>query len=443
MISRRTVILAGSLLGSAMAGQATSTGAASDFVRVAGQRFLLSGREYRYVGTNMWYGAYLGAAGPTSNRLRLKRELDSLSALGVNNLRILGSSEDSPLKNSIKPTFRGPTQAYNEDLLVGLDFLLAEMAKRDMKAVIYLNNFWEWTGGMMTYLYWANGGQYIDMNDPSHPWPAFAEFTARFYSNAKANALFREYVRAVVNRQNTITCLLYRDDPTIMSWQLANEPRPGGNLATADLGAFYAWVAETAGFIKSLDPNHLVSTGNEGIRGCLDSEDCTLRMNSASAIDYITFHIWPLNWSWINPADMGKTYPACEANTRVYIESHIKIAERLNKPLVAEEFGFPRDGGVYALSTTATYRDRYYGLVFGAALESAKRQGPFAGTNFWAWGGQGRAQHSDFMMGTGDANFVGDPPQEPQGRNSVFDCDASTLAVVREHAQTLASVAPR
>lgn len=41
------------------------------------------------------------------------------------------------------------------------------------------------------------------------------------------NAL-KGYVRSVVLRNNTITGVTYRDDPTIMAWDLVNEPfNPG------------------------------------------------------------------------------------------------------------------------------------------------------------------------------------------------------------------------
>ncbi|MDE2164329.1 MAG: mannanase [Alphaproteobacteria bacterium] len=440
MISRRGVVLTGTLFTGGCAAGLHSVFRQhdkSDFVRVDGQHFVLRGEPYRYAGTNMWYGAYLGALGPTGNRDRLRRELDALAALGITNLRVLGSSELSPLKNSMRPAFRGPKPPYNDDLLVGLDYLLAEMGKRDLKAVIYLNNYWEWTGGMVTYLYWTNGGHYIDMNDPAHPWPAFADLSAQFYGNTAANALYRNYVDAVVGRRNTVTGIAYRDDPAIMSWQLANEPRPGGSLAHAQFDAFYAWIADTARFIKSWDANHLVSTGNEGLKGCLESEDCVVRTNAISGVDYMTFHIWPLNWGWIDPKNMAGTYPSCEANTKDYIATHLGIAQQVNKPAVAEEFGLPRDGGEYAISVPTTYRDRYYKLIFDAVRDSASKGGPFAGTNFWAWGGEGRAEHPDFMMQPGDTSLVGDPPQEPQGRNSVFNCDASTLDIIRSHATDL------
>ena len=122
------------------------------FVRAEAMRFAHEGAPYRVAGTNMWYAAYLGADAPVGDRDRLKRELDRLAALDVNNIRILGSSELSPLRNSVRPTFRDRTPKFNEALLRGLDHALAEMGQRGMTAVIYLTNFWEWSGGMMTYL---------------------------------------------------------------------------------------------------------------------------------------------------------------------------------------------------------------------------------------------------------------------------------------------------
>jgi mannan endo-1,4-beta-mannosidase len=120
------------------------------FVRARGTRFEREGTPYRIAGTNMWYAAYLGSDAPVGDRERLNRELDRLAALGINNIRILGSSEFSPLKNSVRPTFRDQTAKFNETLLRGLDHTLAEMGRRGMTALISLTNFWEGSGGMMT-----------------------------------------------------------------------------------------------------------------------------------------------------------------------------------------------------------------------------------------------------------------------------------------------------
>ncbi len=387
-------------------------------------------------------GAYLGAEAPIGNRDRLQRELDRLAGLGISNIRILGASELSPLKNSVRPAIRDKAPPYNEQLLQGLDFMLAEMGKRGMRAVIYVNNFWEWSGGMVTYLYWVNGGKYIDMNDPAHPWPEFPDFSAQFYGNAAATELSRQYTEFLVSRTNTVSGVRYRDDPAIMAWQLANEPRPGGSDAfgKANLPAFYAWIAATAKAIKALDPHHLVSTGSEGLKGCLESADCVLTEHKIPEIDYLTCHIWPQNWSWVDKGNLAGTYPTAEKNTKDYIAQHIGFAKSLGKPLVIEEFGFPRDDGGYEPGTPTTLKDKFYEVILSALLASAKDGGPLSGVNFWGWGGEGRAQHGDHHFERGDTSYMGDPPHEPQGWYSVFDQDASTIALLKKYAHALAEV---
>ena len=433
---RRQFVLGSTALLAGCAAPSLTSQSQGAFVRRDGARLTVGDRPFRFAGTNMWYAAYLGADAPFGNRDRLKRELDRLTSLGVRKVRILGSSELSPLKNSVTPAFRTQSGDYNETLFGGLDFVLAEMGKRGMRAVIYLTNFWEWSGGMMTYLYWTNG-HYIDMNDPAHPWPEFPDMSSDFYASAPATRLFADYVRAVVTRRNKVTGKLYRDDPAIMAWQLANEPRPGGSNEAGQrhMPAYLAWIDATARLLKSLDPNHLVGTGSEGTQGCIESDQCVLDAHSSPAIDYVTAHIWPQNWSWADPKDLPGTWPTVERNTRDYIARQVAIAERLGKPLVIEEFGMPRDGGSFEPGTPTTFKDRFYQLIYDAVLANPL----IAGSSFWAWGGEGRAQHADKHFARGDTSYVGDPPHEPQGWYSVFDTDQSTMALIRAQAATLAA----
>jgi mannan endo-1,4-beta-mannosidase len=436
MLNRRDLIHAGSALAGACAIAPLAARASPPaFVRREGTRLVKDGRPYRYVGTNMWYAAYLGANAPYGNHDRLKRELDRIAALGIESVRILGSSENSPLKNSVAPTFRDRGKRYNRTLLEGLDFALAEMGKRKLGAVIYLANFWEWSGGFMTYLYWTNGGRYINMNDPAHPWPEFPDMSSDFYGSPPAVALLNDYIRAVVGRTNSITGRPYRDDSTIQSWQLANEPRPGGSPEAVQrhMPAYLKWIDTTARLIKAIDPNHMVSTGSEGTQGCGESDQCALDAHSSPAIDYMTAHIWPQNWSWADPNDLPGTWPTVEKNTRDYFARQVAIAERLAKPLVVEEFGFPRDNGSFEPGSPTSWKDKFYSLIFELGLDDMKAGGPVAGTHFWAWSGEGRAQHPDHHFQPGDTSYVGDPPHEPQGWYGVFDVDGSTQAVIRNH----------
>lgn len=409
------------------------------FVTVDGTRFILEGEPYTFIGTNMWFGAYLGSTSKEyGDRERLVKELDLLKSLGITNLRILGASERSPLRDAMRPAISHKGVVEQEDILVGLDFMLAEMAKRDMKAVIFLNNFWEWSGGMATYLSWVKNGEIVDMADPEKPWPAFARFTAEFYSNDKAKQLFNNYIKTLLERKNSITGKLYRYDPTIMSWQLANEPRPGdGQESEKNLPAYYDWIKETAALIKSLAPYQLVSVGSEGTMGCLGMAECVINAHKKTNIDYFTFHMWLKNWGWFDVKKPAETYGEAISLASEYIESHLTMAEELNMPAVLEEFGLERDNGEFSPAATTHYRDKYYTFVFEKMIESINKDGPFAGANFWAWGGYGKAMHDDAKWRKGDKAFVGDPPQEPQGLNSVFVTDVSTLKILVNYSDKL------
>jgi mannan endo-1,4-beta-mannosidase len=412
------------------------------FISVRGTQFFYQGMPYHFAGTNMWYGAYLGSPGPTGDRARLVRELDKLKALGFTNLRILAASEESAIRRSVKPAFQRAPGVVDDSLLQGLDFLLAEMAKRRMHAVLYLGNYWEWSGGFSQYNVWT-GQETVDPEDTTKGWHAFMDFSATFYSNEKAMHYYRDYVRSIITRRNTITGGSYVSDPTIMAWQLVNEPRPGrdGEPGKANLPKFYAWVESTASLIHTLDTNHLVSAGSEGTVGTLQSEEYYCRAYEIPQIDYLNLHLWPLNWGWFKPEAWEQTLPQTEINAVAYLNKHMDLARRLAKPIVMDEFGLGRDGGTYLPGTSTQARDRYYRMICSVIEDSARAGAPIAGSNFWAWGGEGHAQHPDGMWRPGDS-FVGDPPQEPQGRNSVFVSDTTTLSILQKHAEAMSTMRP-
>jgi mannan endo-1,4-beta-mannosidase len=416
-------------------------GERDDFIRVQGTHFLHNGKPYYFAGTNLWWGCYLGSPGEAGDRLRLMRELDSLRADGIVNLRVLAASEESYLKRSLRPAIERAPGNLDDSLLEGLDYLLAEMGKRNMHAVLFLNNYWQWSGGMSQYNVWADGGEGVDPDDPAQGYGAFMEFSAKFYANHRADSLFRDYVRSIVSRKNTCNGRRYSADPAIMSWQLANEPRPGtsGPEGEKNLGEFYRWIDRTAEYIHMLDTNHLVSTGSEGAVGFRWSNEYALRTHESKYIDYMTFHLWPLNWGWFNPMKIDETLPPSEEKAVEYIRSHLAVARQLNKPAVLEEFGFPRDSARCAPESPATARDRYFARILGVLADSAAAGAPIAGSNFWGWGGSARGKNADNVWRKGDP-FVGDPPQEPQGFNSVFLTDTTTRRLLRAHALRMMSI---
>lgn len=229
--------------------------AKGDFVTVNKTHFARKGQAYYIVGANFWYGGYLGVAGGVGERARLLKELDNMKAIGINNLRVLAVSEKTDMKSAVRPATTNAPGQYDEELLTGLDFLMAEVAKRDMTVVLYLNNFWQWSGGMTQYLNWFEGTPALDPN-VTKDYDTYMQKTAGFYRNAAAQAEYRNVIAKIVKRVNTITGKPYTEDTHIMSWQLANEPRPGNGNATPEEKAVYVkWIDDVAGYIHSLDRN--------------------------------------------------------------------------------------------------------------------------------------------------------------------------------------------
>ncbi len=391
------------------------------FVKVSGTRFTCEGTPYYFAGANLWQGMNLGMSDANGgDRARLCRELDRLQDAGIVNLRVMAASEGPDTEPyRMVPSLQPSAGVFNEAVFEGLDYLLHEMNKRGMRAVMQLNNYWHWSGGMAQYVSWAEGSSIP--YPPSYPdftgnWSVFMSYSARFYANAQCQTAFRACIRAVVERTNTLSGVPYKDDPTVFSWELANEPRSYPA----------AWIDTTAAYIKSLDMKHLVTCGSEG-----DMGGDFIETHNGSQIDYATCHIWPQNWGWYNPANPA-TYATARQNTLAYLASHADRARNtLGKPLVLEEFGLARDGGSYDPDSPTTYRDAFFRTVYAAVFTNALFGGALGGDNLWAWSGEG-------MPADPAPQWSGDPPHEHPGWYSVYDMDSSTMLVLSEHAAQMA-----
>lgn len=387
--------------------------------------------SYTFMGTNFWYGMNLGSPGEGGDRARLIRELDRLAAMGVRNLRVMAGSEGPDTEGyRMLPSLQYAPGKYNEDMLKGLDYLLVEMGKRDMVAVMCLNNFWNWSGGVGQYLVWAGAADTIP--NPSLPggdWQLYQNFAASFYSNEKATKLFEDHIRFIIGRTNSISGRPYREDPIIMSWELANEPRGANNIA-----GMQQWIQKTSSLINELDPNHLITTGSEGNTSGTSAGTDVYNDHQYPDIDYATIHLWVQNWQLYDPLHADSTYPAAVDFARNYITGQVERARPLGKPVVLEEYGISRDLNNHAAGTPVTVRDKYYREVF-ELVDREIRTGKslLAGVNFWAWGGEGRPASPACIWKKGDA-FIGDPPHEAQGWYSVFDTDSSTISLIKEMA---------
>ena len=400
---------------------------AQNFITIKDNHFVKNSKPYYFIGTNYWYGGMLGTK--NGNRERLKKELNELKSLGITNLRVMASAEGGDQDYTVIPATQ-PTQGkYNQDLLEGLDFFLNELKKRDMDAILYLTNNWEWSGGMAKYLEWNGYGKVPNPNLKPNTWPQFMSYTAQFHQCEPCKKAFLEHIKFMLNRKNSVNGIPYKQDKTIMAWEVANEPRIWN---VENEKAFTNWLNEVASTIKSIDKNHLLTTGSEGKAGSNDDIAAFERTHNNPNIDYLTMHIWPKNWGWYNINDEKNSTEVAIKKTNEYIDEHIKVAQNLKKPLVLEEFGFPREKESLDKKASVENRDHYYEFVFEKMKTSIKAGLPFTALNFWGYGGLGKNNPENGKWNLGD-DYTTDPPQEPQGLNSVFSTDKTTLELIKKY----------
>ncbi len=400
------------------------------FVEVNNGKMSIAGSPYYFIGTNYWYGSLLGNT--ASGKQRLKAELDFLKKNGVTNLRVMVGAEGEGLILGIPrvaPALQPKQGIFNTTVLEGLDFLLAEMAARNMKAVLFLSNNWEWSGGFLQYLNW-NGLIADAVLNKKLTWDATRDYVSQFYGCHGCVADYKKQLQLVVNRINTVTLKKYSDDMAIMAWQIANEPRP---MRPGAIAAYKAFLNEVAAEIKAADKNHLVTIGVEGEIGT-ENMEVYEAIHMDKNIDYLTIHIWPKNWAWFTGRLSAVNFDTVLAKTTDYIKRHLAAASKLGKPLVIEEFGLPRDGHSFSPTSETRFRDAYYRAIFSIWQNSSTKSGVIAGCNFWAFSGKARPVPGQPFWKKGD-DYMGDPPMEEQGLYGVFDSDKSTWQVIRAFAR--------
>ncbi|KAF2687678.1 glycoside hydrolase family 5 protein [Lentithecium fluviatile CBS 122367] len=421
-----------------------------DFIKVDGLRLKDSKGLHYLTGLNYWACMNLAASPSQGGNLsRLLTELDQMAAKGVNHLRIMASSEGAPTPQPFRmaPALMDAPGKYNEEVFKGLDVCLDEMSKRGMRATMTLNDEWQWSGGFAQYINWATNrtipyppswnmtkapqraipgtgwGDYSSTADGAHTYDEFTNFANEIYTNEQAEAWYKDHIRTVMSRTNTVNGRKYNEDATIMTWQLANEPQVAGAGDESD--TLYPWIERISGYIRSLTASQLISVGLESKQG----EDVFKRVHSIANVSYSTAHLWVQNWGIYDMYDSSaEGLATAQAYARAFVANTSAWARDVGKPVFLEEFGMARDNWEnkdkeypYLSSANTTHKDAYFGTIIGAVVADFKAGGAYVGTCPWAYGGIWRpeTQHmNEFGM-----VWAGDPPHESPGWYDLYDTD--------------------
>jgi mannan endo-1,4-beta-mannosidase len=308
---------------------ATNSGTNS-FVRQRGGRFFVGNRPFRFVGANV------AVMYRDEDRERMPETLRQASQAGIKVVRVWAFGEGGP--NDVKPMadfadwprnhpFRFAPGQWNEDAFVHLDKVIAEAAKNKIYVQLCLTNWWRDTGGVTQYLRWAGIN---DAADDSYKFGINNEKAILFYSNPETRRLYREHVEKLATRRNSVTGVLYRDDPAIFGWELMNEAQ----VITGRWAERRAWFAEMSAYLKSLDPNHLVAPGAWGYRSSSERREW-LADHAIPSIDYCDVHNYP--------RDDHDSFVDSPQALKEFVENRA-AAFSLGKPIVFGEFGMGVEG---------------------------------------------------------------------------------------------------
>ncbi len=178
-----------------------------------------------------------------------------------------------------------------------------------------------------------------------------------FWTDEEVKADFRHFLNFIVNRTNTVTGIVYKNDPAILCWQLGNEfgSYPGDRGLKYDEWSprIQSWSLEMAAYLKRIDPNHLIAEA-----GGVDRQAMLADPN----IDIISDHLYEY-WSKLGGGD-AELSPMARRGRALC---------KGKKPLMVDEFGLGSYENQKALMETIRKEGIVGGLMW--SIRSHRRDG--------------------------------------------------------------------
>ncbi|KAL3155593.1 hypothetical protein ABBQ38_010850 [Trebouxia sp. C0009 RCD-2024] len=304
----------------------------TSFVVRNGSQLELNSQRYQFTGANCYY--LMQKAADNSTRSQVTDALQAAKDLGLTVIRTWAFN-DGP--NSSFPLQTQPGQLDAQVFREGLDYVVSQAAAFGLKLILTLTNYYADYGGMQQYVTWANTTGTVQ----------------QFYTDSTIQAQYRDYVTAIILRKNTFTGVVYRDDPTILAWDIANEPsNPGDD--SGDI--LQSWLESASSYVKSVDSNHLVYAGLSGLFGI--STPDLIQINSNITYNWLPYTSIPYDTA-CNGNDYARNiatpdidlaslhlYPAIRPHwtedLRNQVQAVLRVAQAAGKPLVVDEFNIQR-----------------------------------------------------------------------------------------------------
>uniref|UniRef100_A0A7N1A3E8 mannan endo-1,4-beta-mannosidase n=1 Tax=Kalanchoe fedtschenkoi TaxID=63787 RepID=A0A7N1A3E8_KALFE len=336
------------------------------FVERNGTQFMVNGKAFYINGWNSYW--FLDHAAEDSSKPRVRAMLQTGAKMGLTVCRTWAFNDGDYRALQISPG------RFNENVFQALDHIIAEARQHGVRLLLCLVNNLQAYGGKTQYVKWAmEEGIGLSASNDS------------FFFDPSIRQYFKNYVKAVLTRKNTITGIEYRDDPTIFGWELINEPRC---MSDASGDTLQDWIKEMSAYVKSIDSRHLVTVGLEGFYGPKNPKRTSvnpgpwaaqlgsdfIRNSRISTIDFASVHIYPDHWFQNQAFEKKLKYVAR------WTRSHIEDGDyELKKPVLFTEFGLSNQNSDFEPGQ----REKLYKTILDTVYKSAKKGGAGAGTFIW------------------------------------------------------------
>lgn len=285
-----------------MSKQISHTVTPSEFITANGSRLTLKNQNFKSIGVNYYDLTH-------KNNDLIARTFSQLHSIGVTTLRFWLFNDGDP--NGLQPA----AGVYNKSRFKQADFIIFEAKKNNIKLIPVLINNWADYGGKKQYMKWTGKNPLTE--------------EASFYTDPEIKSIFEKYITYILSRKNTYTGIRYADDPAILAWDIMNEPRGADQIAMNN------WLVSIAEFIKQHDRNHLVFSGTEITYNPSLSEDKSSSVCVSDSIDMCSIHLYLYHENNL----LYKNYDEITG----FLQTQKNYARKINKPLIIEELGIPRD----------------------------------------------------------------------------------------------------
>ena len=239
---------------------------AETFITTNGPHFQVGAQRFRFIGANAEY--LQKVSDPIVEDVMARAE-----TMGIKVIRTWGFSEgceDKSLDSCEAQSryFQPAPGIYNQSAFEHFDHIIMEAKKHHIRLIVPLANNWPEYGGIPQYVCWQK--EYNPSSDPECPIKLMADdLHDKFYTDENIKTQYKNYITDFVNHVNTLTDVVYKNDPTIMAWELINEPRAPSDQSGETL---HNWIWEMSDHLekelmkdrpKEL-PLQLIGVGEEG-----------------------------------------------------------------------------------------------------------------------------------------------------------------------------------